>query len=308
MQVALENNIVFVVIEYLAILCWGLSGGLAAIRKGYDIFTIMLCGWLTALGGGLVRDVMLGALPPVGITDKGYVLTTLFSGIIVVVAHPEITKLKWTMTVIDALGLGLFAVSGTAKALAYGSSGMTAVFLGMFTALAGGLIRDIFIGDVPMIIRDKPLCCAFVHRLHPDRAGMARRKLRLVRHALGNAARRADRHHRGGAATALGRLQRHSARSRRTSSRLPAQRKPISQAPGHSSARRYRRYPQYQGRRRQASGWFKAASGLTVFKEVHLAFCRMLTAFKEVPEARNAEYKCCNDGVYSWFFPYSVPL
>ena len=58
MQVALENNIVFVVIEYLAILCWGLSGGLAAIRKGYDIFTIMLCGWLTALGGGLVRDVM----------------------------------------------------------------------------------------------------------------------------------------------------------------------------------------------------------------------------------------------------------
>lgn len=115
MQVALENNIVFVVIEYLAILCWGLSGGLAAIRKGYDIFTIMLCGWLTALGGGLVRDVMLGALPPVGITDKGYVLTTLFSGIIVVVAHPEITKLKWTMTVIDALGLGLFAVSGTAK-------------------------------------------------------------------------------------------------------------------------------------------------------------------------------------------------
>ena len=121
MQVALENNIVFVVIEYLAILCWGLSGGLAAIRKGYDIFTIMLCGWLTALGGGLVRDVMLGALPPVGITDKGYVLTTLFSGIIVVVAHPEITKLKWTMTVIDALGLGLF------------------------------------IGDVPMIIRDKHL-------------------------------------------------------------------------------------------------------------------------------------------------------
>ena len=157
MQVALENNIVFVVIEYLAILCWGLSGGLAAIRKGYDIFTIMLCGWLTALGGGLVRDVMLGALPPVGITDKGYVLTTLFSGIIVVVAHPEITKLKWTMTVIDALGLRLFAVSGTAKALAYGSSGMTAVFLGMFTALAGGLIRDIFIGDVPMIIRDKHL-------------------------------------------------------------------------------------------------------------------------------------------------------
>ena len=156
-QVALENNVVFVGIEYLAILCWGLSGGLSAIRKGYDIFSIMLCGWLTALGGGLFRDVMLGALPPVGITNKGYVLTTLFSGVVVVVAHPEIAKLKWTMTIIDALGLGLFAVNGTAKALSFGMSGMTAVFLGMFTALAGGLIRDIFIGDVPMIIRDKHL-------------------------------------------------------------------------------------------------------------------------------------------------------
>lgn len=157
MHVALESNMVFVGIEYLAIMCWGLSGGLSAIQKGYDIFSIMLCGWLTALGGGLFRDVMLGALPPVGITDKGYVLTTLFSGIIVVFAHPEVKKFKWTMIVIDALGLGLFAVNGTAKALAYGMSGMTAVFLGMFTALAGGLIRDIFIGDVPMIIRDKHL-------------------------------------------------------------------------------------------------------------------------------------------------------
>ena len=177
MQVALENNIVFVVIEYLAILCWGLSGGLAAIRKGYDIFTIMLCGWLTALGGGLVRDVMLGALPSVGITDKGYVLTTLFSGIIVVVAHPEITKLKWTMTVIDALGLGLFAVSGTAKALAYGSSGMTAVFLGMFTALAGGLIRDIPAEEMRFSYRhsrlkDEPLVCLAVtmQLQHGDKA------------------------------------------------------------------------------------------------------------------------------------------
>lgn len=157
-QVALESNAVFVGIEYLAILCWGLSGGLSAIKKGYDdIFSIMLCGWVTALGGGLFRDVMLGDLPPVGITDKGYVLTTLLSGVIAVFAHPEIKKLKWTMTLIDALGLGLFAVSGTEKALAFGTSGMTAIFLGMFTAIAGGLVRDLFLGDVPMIIRDRHL-------------------------------------------------------------------------------------------------------------------------------------------------------
>ncbi|NMM99633.1 hypothetical protein G1C96_0211 [Bifidobacterium sp. DSM 109958] len=157
MGVALESNAVFVGIEYLAIFVWGLSGGLSAIRKGFDLFSILTCAWVTALGGGLVRDVLLGDLPPVGITDKGYILTCLVSGLIVAVAHPEIRRMRWTMDVIDALGLGLFAVNGTAKALAFGSSGVTAVFLGMFTALAGGLFRDVMLGEVPMIIRDRHL-------------------------------------------------------------------------------------------------------------------------------------------------------
>lgn len=155
--VALESNAVFVGIEYLAIFVWGLSGGLSAVRKGFDLFSILMCGWITALGGGLVRDTLLGDLPPVGITDKGYILTCLISGLVVAVAHPEVSRFKWTMVAIDALGLGLFAVNGTAKALAFGSSGMTAVFLGMATALAGGLFRDIMLGDVPMIIGDKHL-------------------------------------------------------------------------------------------------------------------------------------------------------
>ena len=154
---ALESNMVFAAIEYLAIFVWGLSGGLAAVRKGFDIFSIMVCAWVTALGGGLVRDTLLGDLPPIGITDKGYILTCLISGIVVVVAHPEVSRFKWTMNGIDALGLGLFAVNGTAKALAFGSSGITAVFLGMFTALAGGLFRDVMLGEIPMIIRDRHL-------------------------------------------------------------------------------------------------------------------------------------------------------
>lgn len=157
MTVALESNAVFVGIEYLAIFVWGLSGGLSAVRKGFDLFSILMCAWMTALGGGLVRDTLLGDLPPVGITDKGYILTCLVSGLIVAVAHPEVSRFKWPMVAIDALGLGLFAVNGTAKALAFGSSGMTAVFLGMATALAGGLFRDLMVGEVPMIIGDRHL-------------------------------------------------------------------------------------------------------------------------------------------------------
>lgn len=155
MTVTLESNGFFMGIEYVAVFCCGLLGGLAAIRKGYDLFAIVLTAWLTALGGGIVRDVILGALPPVGISDRAMVLTCLAAGLIVAVIHPEVNRLKWSMLVLDALALGLFAVNGTQKALMYGTSGMTAVFLGMFTALAGGLIRDMLLNEVPMAVRDR---------------------------------------------------------------------------------------------------------------------------------------------------------
>lgn len=120
MEVALESNGFFIGIEYLATFCCGMVGGLAAVRKGYDIFAILVTTWLTALGGGIIRDVLLGALPPAGVSDKGLVITALL-----------------------------------AAAMMYHMSGTTAVFLGMFTALGGGLIRDMLINEVPMVIRDK---------------------------------------------------------------------------------------------------------------------------------------------------------
>lgn len=155
MEVALESNGFFMGIEYLATLCCGMVGGLAAVRKGYDVFAILVTTWLTALGGGIVRDVLLGALPPAGVSDRGLVITALLAAVTVAVFHPEINKLKWSMLSLDALALGLYAVNGTSKAMMYHMSGTTAVFLGMFTALGGGLIRDMLINEVPMVIRDK---------------------------------------------------------------------------------------------------------------------------------------------------------
>lgn len=155
MQVALESNVFLMGIEYLAIFFCGLMGGLSAIRKGYDLFSILVIAWLTALGGGVLRDVLLGDLPPAGISDRGFVLTALLSGLVVAVVHPEVDHLHWSMIVIDALALGLFAVNGASKALTMHTSGMTAVFLGMATALGGGLIRDTLLNEVPMIIRDR---------------------------------------------------------------------------------------------------------------------------------------------------------
>lgn len=155
MEVVLQSTPFFRGVEYLAIFCCGMAGGLAAIRKGYDVLAIIITAWLTALGGGIIRDVLLGAVPPVGISDRVSVLTALLAGCTVAIIHPEVDRLKWSMLTIDALALGLFAVNGASKGLLYNTSGMTAVFLGTFTAMGGGMIRDILLNEVPMVIRDR---------------------------------------------------------------------------------------------------------------------------------------------------------
>ena len=155
LEVALGDNIFFLIVEYVAMGCCGMVGGMWAIRKKYDVFAIITTSWLTALGGGIVRDVLLGALPPVGIADRGFVITGLLSGVIVAIAHPEIDKLRWLMLTLDALALGLFVVNGTAKGLEFHMSGMASVFLGMATAIGGGLIRDMMLNQVPVIMQDK---------------------------------------------------------------------------------------------------------------------------------------------------------
>lgn len=154
MMVALETSDFLLGIEYVAIFCCAMVGGLSAVRKGYDITAILITAWLTALGGGIIRDVML-QVTPVGVSDKGLVFTALASGIAVALFHPEVDKLKWSMLTLDALAMALFAVNGTAKAMGLGASGMTAAFMGLSTALGGGLIRDTLINEVPMIIRDR---------------------------------------------------------------------------------------------------------------------------------------------------------
>ena len=93
MEVALESNGFFIGIEYLATFCCGMVGGLAAVRKGYDIFAILVTTWLTALGGGIIRDVLLGALPPAGVSDKaGDHRTARSCGRSII--YPEVDKLK----------------------------------------------------------------------------------------------------------------------------------------------------------------------------------------------------------------------
>ena len=98
-----------------------LSGGLAAVRKDFDVFGVLVLACPTGLGGGVVRDVLIGIHPPVGIASWGYVATALLAGLAVLLFHPRVARNRRAVVVLDAGALGVFVLLGTMKALGSGA-------------------------------------------------------------------------------------------------------------------------------------------------------------------------------------------
>ncbi|MCD0483040.1 trimeric intracellular cation channel family protein [Streptacidiphilus sp. ASG 303] len=140
-------------LDIAGIFVFALSGGLLAVRKNLDIFGIAMLAEVTALGGGVLRDLIIGAVPPAAFTDTGYFFTPLAAAVVVFFLHPEVERITWTVQSLDALGLGLFAVTGTAKAHDYGLGAVASVALGVATAVGGGVVRDVLANEVPSLLR-----------------------------------------------------------------------------------------------------------------------------------------------------------
>ncbi|PYC78387.1 hypothetical protein C7C46_16255 [Streptomyces tateyamensis] len=140
-------------LDVVGIFVFALSGGLLAVRKNMDIFGICVLAEATALGGGVVRDVLIGATPPVAFTNMGYFLAPLLAGVVVFFLHPEVERINSSVQTLDALGLGLFCVTGTAKAHDYGLGSVASVALGMLTAAGGGVIRDVLANETVSLLR-----------------------------------------------------------------------------------------------------------------------------------------------------------
>jgi uncharacterized membrane protein YeiH len=117
--------------ELVGIFAFAVSGALMAIRKDFDVVGIVLLAGITALGGGVARDVVIGAIPPVAFTHLGYFLMPVAAAAVTFFAHPAFERLTTAVLVFDAAGLGLFCVGGTLKALAYGLSPLPAAALGV---------------------------------------------------------------------------------------------------------------------------------------------------------------------------------
>ena len=129
------------------------SGAWAGIRREMDLFGVVVLGLVTAIGGGTLRDILLGAVPPFPLRDETYLYLSIVISLAIFVSHRHMQFFQQPLLVFDAIGLGTFVVIGTDKALSLGTGTLGAVLLGTITATAGGIIRDILSGRVPLILQ-----------------------------------------------------------------------------------------------------------------------------------------------------------
>ena len=132
---------------------FAVNGALTAIQAArLDIVGVITLGTITAIGGGVLRDVLLGVHPPEGLADWRFLVVALAASALVFVVHRPLSRLVRWVTVFDAAGLGLFSITGTLAALHAGTSPLLAIILGATTAVGGGTFRDLLTSRVPLIL------------------------------------------------------------------------------------------------------------------------------------------------------------
>ena len=142
-------------LDLIGTLVFALSGALVGVRRDLDLFGIGVLSVAAGLGGGVVRDLLLGIAPPAALTHQLYLPVALTAAGIGFVYHPGIAKLSASVRLLDAVGLGFFAIAGTLKALDAGQGAVVAVLLGVLTGVGGGVIRDVLVAEVPVVLRQE---------------------------------------------------------------------------------------------------------------------------------------------------------
>ena len=142
-----------VVLDWVGTFAFALSGGLLGVHKRFDLFGVLFLSFVVAVAGGMLRDVLIGAVPPVAITDIHYFAISMVGGLITFYWYPKVESRQRQILLLDAVGLGLFAVIGAQKAIDHGINPLMAAILGMMTGIGGGMARDVLAGDVPFVLR-----------------------------------------------------------------------------------------------------------------------------------------------------------
>ena len=140
------------VLNLVGTFVFGLSGGMAGVRKQLDLFGAIVLAVVVGIAGGTIRDVLIG-IPPQTFRDWRYLAVAAGAGLLTAVAHPAINRLQRPIDALDAAGLALFCVTGAATALAHRLGVVDAVILGAITGIGGGMLRDVLVGEIPTVLR-----------------------------------------------------------------------------------------------------------------------------------------------------------
>ena len=141
------------VLDLVGTFVFALDGALTALRVArLDIVGVITLGIVTALGGGIIRDLLIGAVPPATFSDWRYLAVATVGGLVAFALASRLERLTLPISLLDAAGLSLFAVTGASKALDYGLGAGQAVILGALTAVGGGTLRDVLIRRVPAVL------------------------------------------------------------------------------------------------------------------------------------------------------------
>ena len=132
---------------------FAISGATEGVRRRLDLFGVLVLSFVAATAGGIARDVLIGATPPLAFSDWRYGAASLLAGMLVFYQGRVVERLRNPVQLFDAAGLGLFAVIGAEKALQYGAGPLAALLLGMLAGIGGGMARDILVAKVPSVLQ-----------------------------------------------------------------------------------------------------------------------------------------------------------
>jgi uncharacterized membrane protein YeiH len=141
------------VLDLVGTFVFAISGATAGATRRLDLFGILVLSFVAGNAGGVIRDILIGSVPPAAISDWRYLAVSLLAGVITFYRYSEVERLRSPVLVFDAAGLALFAVSGAQKGLAFELNPVMAALLGMVTGVGGGMMRDILLAEIPTVLR-----------------------------------------------------------------------------------------------------------------------------------------------------------
>lgn len=140
-------------VDLIGSFAFALSGATVGVRRRLDLFGVLVLSFAAATAGGIVRDALIGATPPAALVDWRYLAMASLAAAVTFYRFGSVERLRNPVQLFDAIGLGLFAVSGAAKASAHGVGPTGALLLGILSGVGGGIARDVLVAEVPAVLR-----------------------------------------------------------------------------------------------------------------------------------------------------------